>query len=187
MIQIRNRSLYQHLKYARSPPKASLDNTKLILLDPRSNPSNNQHRSNKDRPKPNPQRRYIITRLRRGSNGRQLQKEDNITAQSMPLVDFLPVINTAEYCDGHEELGDAHNDLQKEADVGDEPEDAVDRGEACFRVGTLVDFDDGEGCDEGEVGEGDEDEVDVGSEAFLRGSLSRLEDEDCLRGEKDCG
>lgn len=153
-----------------------------MLLDPRCNAQDHQDRGHQHGPQLNVQNNNVVGCLRRRADRRKLQHQQGIATHAVVLVDLLPPLDTAEDLGGEEVLHDAHEHLQRDADVGDQTHHAMGRGEAL--VMALVDLDDDERGNESQVTQHIEAEMDACPERFLLGGVRWLQGQDGLHLEE---
>lgn len=121
----------------------------------------------------------IGRRLRRRRNGREAEHQQHIAAHAMILPDRFGVVNPSIH-GGEVILRDAHERLDGEHNVGDEPQNRVRGLEVSMLGFDFVVFDDDQAGEEGEDRGAVEDSVDVCALAFLFRRVGGLQHEDGL-------
>lgn len=92
----------------------------LIDFNPRADTQQNQHARNDYRPQVDMKDTDIVRGPGGGCYGDQFQYQQYVSAQSMPLIDTLPLFYTAEDKGREKVLGDTHECLQQDEDICDQ-------------------------------------------------------------------
>ena len=127
----------------------------------------------------------VVVRLRGSCDGRKQHQENEVSADTVVLVQLLCILLAAVDL-RHKVLREANKSLNENKDVRDQTQDRVGRDEVCAIVGNLVVLDDDEAGDTAREGEVIESSVSPSAVLLLLRCVRGLEDKDALGEEQDC-